>query len=220
MMKTIKSLGICCLVCFLDPPSFAGPLQWHKVPALNRDDVLLPHYYPADAVGKAKYPALELKITQAAQKFKLDPFLVQSVVAVESGFRHDVTSAKGAVGLMQIKPDTASRYGRYTLTDPVDNLEAGSAYLSELLQLFNGRIDLALAGYNAGEHAVIRYGMNIPPYPETRNYVRNVLSYYQFLLAREENKTKQKTAENPDSEIYSVSVKYGSLTELWTLLAE
>src|ERR1044071_2403117 len=89
----------------------------------------------------------------------------------ESGFRPSAVSSKGAQGLMQLMPDTAARYG---VTNPYDvgqRIMAGTRYVKDLLTMFNGRVDLALAGYNAGEGAVMKYGNTIPPSSETRNYV-------------------------------------------------
>src|SRR5262249_41187361 len=85
---------------------------------------------------------------------------------------------KGAQGLMQLIPSTARRFGVKNVFDPKENVQAGAKYLRFLLDTFNGDVELALAGYNAGEGAVIRYGYRIPPYSETQNYVRNIVSKY------------------------------------------
>ncbi|HEY6327832.1 MAG TPA: transglycosylase SLT domain-containing protein, partial [Blastocatellia bacterium] len=96
----------------------------------------------------------------------------------ESGFTSSSVSPKGARGLMQLMPDTAARYGVTNLFDPEQNIRAGVHYLKDLLQRFNGNIDLALAGYNAGEGAVIRSGNTVPHIPETEYYVHSIGKRY------------------------------------------
>lgn len=121
-----------------------------------------------------QYAAL---IDEAAQKAKLDPALVHAVVKAESAYNPDAVSPKGAVGLMQLMDGTARRYGVTDRYDPVANLSAGTRYLRDLLDMFNDTT-LAVAAYNAGENAVIRYGNQVPPYSETQGYVARVLSLY------------------------------------------
>jgi len=111
---------------------------------------------------------------EAARRHSLDPALVAAVVAVESGFRPDAVSPKGAQGLMQLMPATARYLGVKDSLDPVDNLDGGTRYLRGLLTRYNGDVNRALAAYNAGEGAVARHG-GVPPYPETLAYVRKVL---------------------------------------------
>jgi hypothetical protein len=123
-------------------------------------------------------------IQHAAHDAALDPALVHAVIAVESGYNSVARSPKGALGLMQLMPETAARYGvreREATRSPAANLRAGTLYLSDLLLLFDGRLDLALAAYNAGENAVFRYGQRIPPYRETQLYVPAVLARYREL---------------------------------------
>jgi soluble lytic murein transglycosylase-like protein len=108
----------------------------------------------------------------------VDPYLIYCLMSQESKFATSATSPKGAQGLMQLMPGTAARYG---VTNPYDigqSIMGGTRYLKDLLQMFNGRIDLALAGYNAGENAVIKHGYSVPPYQETRNYVRLIIARY------------------------------------------
>lgn len=112
------------------------------------------------------------------QRYGVDPYLIYCVMHQESGFGPQTVSPKGALGLMQLMPGTAARYGVTNAYDPAQNIMAGTRYLRDLLQLFNGRIDLALAGYNAGEGAVMKYGNHIPPYRETQNYVRAIGTRY------------------------------------------
>lgn len=108
----------------------------------------------------------------------VDPFLIYCLMSQESSFIASATSPKGAQGLMQLMPGTAARYGVTNPYDIAQNIAGGTRYLKDLLKMFNGRIDLALAGYNAGEGAVMKYGNKIPPYDETRNYVKLILKRY------------------------------------------
>jgi len=119
-------------------------------------------------------------IRSAAKDASLDPALVHTVISVESGYNSAARSPKGAIGLMQVLPETAQRYGvRDPARSPEANLRAGTRYLSDLMQMFEGRLDLVLAAYNAGENAVLRYSQHIPPFSETRRYVPAVLAKYR-----------------------------------------
>ena len=118
-------------------------------------------------------------IANAARLHGLDAKLVHAVIRAESGYNEHAISPKGAVGLMQLIPATAQRYGVLNSHDPTENISGGTRYLRDLLKMFNGNIELALAGYNAGENAVIRAGHRIPPYPETMAYVPKVLNFYR-----------------------------------------
>lgn len=122
-------------------------------------------------------------IAAAAARQNLDPALVHAVVFVESNYRADAVSPAGAIGLMQLMPETASRYGvrAEDLLRPESNLRAGTRYLADLLRMFSGDLELALAGYNAGEYAVIRHGGRVPPFSQTRAYVPKVLQIYNGL---------------------------------------
>lgn len=122
-------------------------------------------------------------IATAATQFNLPPSLLYAVIKVESNFNPNAVSPKGAIGLMQIIPDTGSRYGATDLADPQTNIQCGANYLSDLLDLFNQNLTLALAAYNAGENAVLRYGNKVPPYAETQAYVNKVTKLYQELAA-------------------------------------
>ena len=121
--------------------------------------------------------AIRQVIGQTSSQFKVDPKLVDAVVRVESGYDPKALSPKGAQGLMQLIPATAARFGVRDPFDPAENVRGGVSYLSELLTEFNGSVPLTLAAYNAGEGAVERYG-GIPPYVETRDYVRRVTELY------------------------------------------
>jgi soluble lytic murein transglycosylase-like protein len=111
-------------------------------------------------------------------RYGVDPYLVYCVIRQESGFRAGATSPVGAMGLMQLMPGTAARYGVTNAYDPSQSIRGGTRYLADLLRLFGGRVDLALAGYNAGEGAVMKYGRRVPPYAETQNYVRTIGARY------------------------------------------
>ena len=115
--------------------------------------------------------------TYGAQ-YEVDPYLIYCLMSQESSFIAGATSHKGAQGLMQLMPGTAARYGVTNPYDVAQNIKGGTRYLKDLLKMFNGRVDLALAGYNAGEGAVMKYGNKVPPYDETRNYVRLILKRY------------------------------------------
>lgn len=124
-----------------------------------------------------------------AREYGVDLALVKAVVAVESAYEPGVVSPKGAVGLMQVVPDTAVRYGvsddakrtvEQKLRDPAINIRVGTRYLAELLARFGGDIALAVAAYNAGEGAVERYGSKVPPFPETQEFVKLVLQFHDL----------------------------------------
>ncbi|MCU1266494.1 MAG: soluble lytic murein transglycosylase-like protein [Acidobacteria bacterium] len=111
-------------------------------------------------------------------KYGVDPYLVYCVMHQESRFGSGATSNKGAMGLMQLMPGTAARYGVTNPYNQAQNIMGGTRYLKDLLALFGGRVDLVLAGYNAGEGAVMKYGNRVPPYAETKNYVRLISARY------------------------------------------
>jgi soluble lytic murein transglycosylase-like protein len=113
-----------------------------------------------------------------AGQYGVDPYLIYCLMSQESSFISNAVSPKGALGLMQLMPDTAARYGVTNPYDVAQNIKGGTRYLKDLLTMFNGRVDLALAGYNAGEGAVMKYGNTVPPYDETRNYVKLILKRY------------------------------------------
>lgn len=118
-------------------------------------------------------------IVYNATKYGVDPLLIYLVMREESGFNHRAVSRVGARGLMQLMPATAARLGVRNIHDPVENVGAGTRYLRSLIDMFGGDINLALAGYNAGEGAVIKYGRRIPPYRETVNYVWRINTAYR-----------------------------------------
>jgi soluble lytic murein transglycosylase-like protein len=125
---------------------------------------------------KLKYDQL---VEDAARTYGLDSALLYAVISMESGYNPKAVSKKGASGLMQLMPVIAKHYGVVDLLDPVQSLHGGAKYLRDMLILFNNDVSLAVAAYNAGETAVVRYGNRIPPYRETMNYVPRVLNAYR-----------------------------------------
>jgi soluble lytic murein transglycosylase-like protein len=117
-------------------------------------------------------------ISAAGTKYGVDPELIRLVIGQESGFKANARSHKNAQGLMQLIPETAQRFGIKNPYDPQQNINGGTRYLSWLLNRFDGDVKLALAGYNAGENAVKRYGNKVPPYKETREYVKKITAAY------------------------------------------
>jgi soluble lytic murein transglycosylase len=122
---------------------------------------------------------LEHLISHFAEKFQLDAALVKAVIKVESNFNPQVVSTKGAKGLMQLMPETAGEVGVSNPFDPSESIYGGSRYLRKMLDSFDRNLDYALAAYNAGPSMVRKYG-GIPPYAETRNYVRRVKYYFDY----------------------------------------
>lgn len=112
-----------------------------------------------------------------AEKHRLEPALIHSIILTESGYDPFAISSKGAIGLMQLMPETAKAYGVVNPFNPAENIEGGAKYLKDLIYLFNGRTKLVLAAYNAGQETIKKNG-GIPPYPETINYVKKVMTLY------------------------------------------
>ena len=123
-------------------------------------------------------------IDDAARTYQVEAALLRAVISAESGYDPRAVSPRGAMGLMQLMPDTARRYGVADPYDPAQSIRGGAQYLRDLLRLFGNDLKLALAAYNAGEKAVVRYGRRIPPYRETRAYVPRVLRYYRQFRAQ------------------------------------
>lgn len=127
---------------------------------------------------------LDQLIVHNAIKYDVNPLLIFLLMKQESGFNLRALSPVGARGLMQLMPGTALRLGVRNIYDPVENVDAGTRYLKTLIQMFNGDVNLALAGYNAGENAVIRYGYRVPPYRETQNYVYSINVAYRRAVSQ------------------------------------
>ena len=131
----------------------------------------------------------------------IDPLLLYSIMHQESSFKSRAISPKGARGLMQLMPGTAIRYGVTNIFDPRQNIEGGARYVRFLLDRFEGDINLTLAGYNAGEGAVEKYGWRIPPYSETQEYVRRISGRYSLL-------------RDPNAALYATRISTSQLAKL------
>ena len=136
----------------------------------------MPQYVLPTAELIKRYSPL---IETASKTHNVDIALVHAVITAESGYNPSAVSRAGARGLMQLMPETAKRFGVQNIHDPAENIQGGVKYLRELLTMFNGNKELAVAAYNAGENAVIRHGNRIPPYAETTHYVPKVLGLYR-----------------------------------------
>ncbi len=165
----------------------SAPEQDNAAPTNSPDVVIIVRRPDADGglrlPGRAQAglpmlsPTLARIVESAAQRHEIDARIVQAVIQVESAYDPQARSPKGALGLMQLMPATAVRLGAApasNLFDPALNIELGVRYLRLLGNMFNGRLDLVLAAYNAGEGAVMKHGMRVPPYPETQAYVRKI----------------------------------------------
>jgi soluble lytic murein transglycosylase-like protein len=162
-----------------------GPLavfiERNRVERIEREDSATAA--EADAVIRERgwttgNAGIDTLIKQNGAKHGVDPYLIFCVMEQESHFSTRAVSPKGARGLMQLMPGTSARFGVRHPHNPGENISAGARYLKQLLDQFNGRVDLVLAGYNAGEGTVIRYGHKVPPFRETRDYVRRISSRY------------------------------------------
>ncbi len=118
-------------------------------------------------------------INVVASRYKLPKSLIHAVITAESAYDSEAVSRAGAVGLMQLMPGTARRYGVKNRRNPYENIRGGSQYLRDLLVLYDNNLRLVLAAYNAGEGAVKKYNNTVPPYKETQNYVRKVIAFYK-----------------------------------------
>ena len=158
-----------------------------------------PRYVSTTPVVAEATPARELYepyVLEYSTRHSLRPELVRAVIQVESGYNARALSPKGAMGLMQLMPGTAARFGVRHSFDPAQNVSAGTRYLRELLNRFNNRVDLVLASYNAGEGAVAKFGNKVPPYKETRNYVKKISYRYKRNIARTKKPTAPTTAKD------------------------
>ncbi len=167
--KFVDSLG---RVHFTDRP----PHQGYKLIKRNGRNVVMARIdFKAKDANRKRFSK---KIAEVAREHRVPEALLHAVITVESAYDPNAVSKAGAVGLMQLMPATARRYGVYNRHDPFANLTGGTRYLKDLIDRFDRKLELALAGYNAGENAVAKYGNQVPPYDETQNYVRKVLKLY------------------------------------------
>jgi soluble lytic murein transglycosylase-like protein len=166
-----KTVGADGVISFTNSPSKSGKL------VIRTEAMRPPVHMPSDS-SPARYGRYDEHIRQAAALYQIPEDLVRAVIQVESDFDPRAVSPANARGLMQLMPETAERMLVTDIFDPRQNIFGGVRYLRVLANLFNGDIELTIAGYNAGEGAVMRYG-GIPPFPETQEYVKRVLAQYR-----------------------------------------
>jgi soluble lytic murein transglycosylase-like protein len=199
LLHGVLATGVLCLSspCLADIYYYVdagGSAHFSNVPADDHYRLLLAaprpanHSHSATAVAwLTRASSFDHLIEDAAHAQAVQSALVRALIVVESGFNPRAVSKRGAMGLMQLRPETARRYGVRDIYDPAQNIRAGVRYLSDLMTLYDSNTELALAAYNAGEAAVARYGGHIPPYRETQEYVPNVLRVYRLLASQELN---------------------------------
>jgi hypothetical protein len=165
------------------------PLQWEGTARPNSDiTVPAPVVVPANTEVQQPKASPAVAEDQTSERYRpmvesisrrngVDPNLIDAMIRTESNYNAWAVSPKGAIGLMQLIPETGRRFGVQNFFDPQQNIEGGVRYIKYLLEMFGGNVDLSLAAYNAGENLVARLG-KIPPYPETRNYVRKIHAVY------------------------------------------
>jgi soluble lytic murein transglycosylase len=161
-----------------------GTLQFSNRPTENGWDLYIKEKRTITSSSSKRMPPEEIErvIADIAPRYNVDPSLVISVIEIESGYRPTALSQKGAMGLMQLMPETACDLGVKDPWDPVQNITGGTKYLSYLLKKYNGDIPLTLAAYNAGPESVQNYN-GIPPFQETIDYVKKVLKRLDSLKA-------------------------------------
>ncbi len=171
-------------------------------------------------------PTVDSFIVESGTRNSVDPLLLYSIMHQESTFKPRALSNKGASGLMQLMPGTARRFGVSSIWDPQQNVEGGARYMRFLLNMFSGDVNLALAGYNAGEGAVMKYGYRVPPYNETQEYVRRIskryalirdplAARYAYSLSRDQLASAQRKESAPltmyEPSVFSVRLPNGRL---------
>lgn len=154
-----------------------------EVVAIEPEDLFRPIVAPAKPAAPFRDVPYGQFIQSAATRFNVDPDLISSVIAIESNYNPKAVSRRNARGLMQLIPGTAVRLGVQNIFDPRENIDAGTRYLGELLHRYDNDLILALAAYNAGPERVQRYG-SVPPYAETKSYVRRVKRTYEQRKSR------------------------------------
>ncbi len=166
MIKDLKSIRLklfLFLVCLFFTGLYSSSLETQVKPQLQK-----------------KYDGI---IKEIAKEYDLEPALIHSIILIESDYNPRAVSNKGAMGLMQLMPATAERYGVRNPFDPRENIKGGAKYLKDMCKLYYNSTDHVLAAYNAGQAAIIKYG-GIPPYPETINYIEKVKATYRHLTIR------------------------------------
>ena len=206
-IKYVIAVTACCAtaICSASPPIYkyvdaAGVVHFTDKPDSKRYKLVQltlggltrsgDSYDPALLASAAQYNAI---IEAAAQSAGVEPNLLKAVIVVESGFNSRAVSKRGAVGLMQLMPATAARFGVSNRYDPRQNVRGGALYLGFLINRFDKNLRLALAAFNAGENAVARNAGQIPPFSETLEYVPKVMRIYQALA--EDGKPQTRTNE-------------------------
>ena len=167
-----------------------------QVPAADVVAIEPEDYFPAPVKERLDVPFEEL-IRAAAEKHGVEAQLIASVIAVESNFNPRAVSRKQAQGLMQLMPETAARFAVTNMLDPAQNIEAGTRYLKELLERYGQDLRLALAAYNAGPERVEQY-QGVPPYRETRSYVRKVTQAVERNKRKISTQRTQRVAEGTE----------------------
>jgi hypothetical protein len=162
---------------YVDP---SGVTHFTNVPTDDRYSLFFRE--EREFLSKGDFYRFDHIISQAAEKYGIDFELIKAVIKVESNFDSLAVSKKGARGLMQLMPNTAKELLVQDSFDPLENIDAGVRYLKKLLGRFKGKLNLALAAYNAGGDAVSKNEGRIPPYEETTNYVRKVIQYFNIYL--------------------------------------
>jgi murein DD-endopeptidase MepM/ murein hydrolase activator NlpD len=153
-------------------------IEKERIASIEREEVRPGRPSSPKADWTSGNPTIDTLIRSSGERYGVDPYLVFLVIEKESRFRVRALSPKGAQGLMQLMPATARRLGVTKPFDPAQNIKGGTRYLRELMDMFGGEVNLVLASYNAGEGAVLKYGRNVPPYRETRDYVKTIGKRY------------------------------------------
>ena len=175
-------------------------LNWGDVKARNIEEQIVEPKEPDVAAKSKNQPKFATIVDAKAKKYKLIPELLHAVIEAESAYDPDAVSHAGAVGLMQLMPATAKRFGVTDRTSPTQSIEGGAHYLRVLLDYFDNDLTLAIASYNAGEGAVIKYGRKIPPYRETQNYVVKVKKFLRRNLKQKRAQSLSSTVAQTDQQ--------------------
>lgn len=193
--KYIDENGV---VCYTDAPFGKKGKRIHKEKADSP---------PSEQQAVRTDPDYHRIVEEKATKYKIDPSLIKAVIKTESNWNSKAVSRKGAMGLMQLMPFTASEMAVYNPFNPEENIEGGTRYLRYLLERFNGDLTLALAAYNAGPETVEKF-RSVPPITETRQYVSKVLSLYNGRRIHPVDKPKEEKKPEP---IYKIILEDGTV---------